>query len=75
MVRNTVRKHWTIENGCHYILDWNCDKDRCRIRTGYGPENVAWLGKFAIRLVKSKKAGSVARKMRDRFRNTGSVFD
>ena len=27
------RGHWTIENSCHYILDWNYDEDRCRIRT------------------------------------------
>ena len=28
------RGHWTIENTCHYVLDWNYDEDRCRIRTG-----------------------------------------
>jgi predicted transposase YbfD/YdcC len=33
-----VRDHWSIENSCHYILDWNFDEDRCRIKTGYGPE-------------------------------------
>jgi predicted transposase YbfD/YdcC len=31
------RGHWTIENGCHYLLDWNWDEDRCTIRTGHGP--------------------------------------
>ena len=31
-----VRDHWSIENSCHYILDWNYDEDRCRIRTGNG---------------------------------------
>ena len=30
------RGHWTVENGCHYILDWNWDEDRCTIRTGHG---------------------------------------
>ena len=25
------RQHWSIENSCHYILDWNYDEDRCRI--------------------------------------------
>ena len=28
------RGHWTIENSCHYIIDWNYDEDRSRIRTG-----------------------------------------
>lgn len=34
------RGHWSIENSCHYVLDWNYDEDRSRIRTGYGPENL-----------------------------------
>lgn len=75
MIQNTIRKHWTVENSCHYILDWNYDEDRCRIRKGYGPENVARLRKFAIGLIKSKKADSVAQKMRELFRNTRSVLD
>lgn len=28
------RGHWTIENRCHYVIDWNFDEDRSRIRTG-----------------------------------------
>lgn len=35
------RGHWTIENSCHYILDWNFDEDRSRIRTGFRPENIS----------------------------------
>ena len=54
------RGHWTIENSCHYILDWNFDEDRCRIRTGYGPENVTRLRRFAIGLIKSKGVKNVA---------------
>jgi predicted transposase YbfD/YdcC len=75
MIQNTIRNHWTVENGCHYILDWNYDEDRCRIRKGHGPENVARLRKFAIGLIKSKKTYSVAQKMRELFRNTRSVLD
>ena len=26
------RGHWAIENECHYIIDWNYDEDRSRIR-------------------------------------------
>ena len=32
-----------IENSCHFIIDWNSDEDRCRIRTGNAPENVTRL--------------------------------
>jgi predicted transposase YbfD/YdcC len=69
------RGHWTIENCCHYILDWNYDEDRSRIRTGHGPENITRLRRFAIGVIKSKGAGSVAQKMRQLTRNVRLVFD
>ena len=69
------RGHWSIENSCHYILDWNYDEDRCRIRTGYGPENITRLSRFAIGLIKSKGVKNVAQKMRQLNKNTRSVFD
>lgn len=58
------RQHWSIENSCHYILDWNFDEDRCRISKGYGPENITRLRRFAIGLLKSKGVCNVAQKMR-----------
>jgi predicted transposase YbfD/YdcC len=69
------RGHWTIENSCHYIIDWNYDEDRSRIRTGYGPENITRLRRFAIGIIKSKKVRSVAQKMRELTRNVRLVFD
>lgn len=69
------RGHWTIENSCHYILDWCYDEDRCRIRTGHGPENITRLRRFAIGVIKSKGIKSVAQKMRQLNKNTRLVFD
>jgi predicted transposase YbfD/YdcC len=71
----TNRGHWSIENSCHYIIDWNFDEDRSRIRTGYGPENITRLRRFAISLIKSKGVRSVAQKMRQLTRNIRLVFD
>jgi hypothetical protein len=71
----TNRGHWCIENSCHYILDWNYDEDRCRIRTGHGPENISRLRRFAIGIIKAKGARSVAQKMRQLTRNPRLVFD
>lgn len=71
----TNRGHWSIENSCHYVIDWNYDEDRSRIRTGYGPENVTRLRRFAVGLIKSKGATSVAQKMRQLTRNVRLVFD
>lgn len=56
----TNRGHWSIENSCHYIIDWNYDEDRSRISTGHGPENITRLRRFAIGVIKSKGVYSVA---------------
>jgi predicted transposase YbfD/YdcC len=69
------RGHWSIENSCHYILDWNFDEDRSRIRTGYGPENISRLRRFAIGVIKAKCVRSVAQKMRELTCNVRLVFD
>ncbi|MCP4090973.1 MAG: ISAs1 family transposase [Gammaproteobacteria bacterium] len=74
-VLHTNRNHWCIENSCHYILDWNFDEDRCRIRTGYGPENISRIRRFAIGAIKAISSKGVAETMRDLVMNTRLVFD
>jgi predicted transposase YbfD/YdcC len=69
------RGQWSIENRCHYILDWNFDEDRSRIRTGHGPENITRLRRFAIGVIKSRGARSVAQKMRQLTRHVRLLFD
>jgi len=69
------REHWSIENSCHYIIDWNYDEDRSRICKGHGPENMTRLRRFAVGLIKSKGVRSVAQKMRELTMNTRLVFD
>lgn len=71
----TNRGHWSIENSCYYIIDWNYDEDRSRIRTGHGPENITRLRRFAVGIIKSKGVRSVAQKMRQLTRNIRLVFD
>jgi predicted transposase YbfD/YdcC len=74
-ILKTNRNHWCIENSCHYVLDWNYDEDRCRIRTGYGPENITRLRRFAIGIIKNISPIGVAETMRDLVMNTRLVFD
>ena len=69
------RGHWSIENGCHYVLDWNWDEDRCLIRTGHGPENLSALRRFAIGVIQSKTKDSVASTIQRLTRNVRLVFD
>lgn len=69
------RNHWSIENSCHYIIDWAYDEDRSRISTGYGPENMTRLRRFAVSLIKTKKVRSVTQKMRQLNFNVRAVLD
>ncbi len=71
------REHWTIENRCHYVIDWNDDEDRSCIRTGYGPKNVTRMRRFAVGVltILSKGITSIAEKMATINRNTRMVFD
>ena len=69
------RGHWTVENGCHYTLDWNWDEDRCTIRTGHGPANITALRRFAIGAIKAKSRDTVAATIQRLSRNVRLVFD
>lgn len=69
------RGQWTIEKDFHDIPDWNYDQDRSHIRTGHGPENVTRLRRFAVSVIKSKVAGSVAQIIRGLTRHVRWVFD
>lgn len=47
-----VRGHWGSENGCHWILDMTFREDESRIRGVHIRENVAWLNRLALSLLK-----------------------
>jgi predicted transposase YbfD/YdcC len=70
------RGHWSIES-LHYIIDWNYDEDRSRIRTGFGPENITRLRRFAVGILKSfqNPNQSIAELMRTLCFRTRLVFD
>jgi predicted transposase YbfD/YdcC len=49
----SVRAHWGIENSLHYVLDVAFGEDACRIKSGNGPENMAFIRKIALTLARS----------------------
>lgn len=57
--------------------DWNFNEDRSRVRTGFGPENLTRLRRFAIGILKSfqKPSQSIAEMMRTLCFRTRLVFD
>ena len=49
------RAAWGIENGLHWVLDMVFDEDRNRTRKDHGPENLTWLRKLAISVLRNAK--------------------
>lgn len=51
-----VRGHWAIENTLHWCLDVTFREDESRLRDRIAGENVAWLKRFGIGLIKQNKS-------------------
>jgi len=54
---HAVRSHWGIENSCHWSLDMTFREDESRIRDKHMRENMAWLNRFTLSLLKQHKNG------------------
>jgi predicted transposase YbfD/YdcC len=52
MFQHGTRGHWTIENGCHWVLDVAFDEDDSRLREGHAPENMSLVRKIALAMLK-----------------------
>ena len=50
-----VRSHWGIENQCHWTLDMTYREDELRTRHVGLRENIAWLNRFTLSLLKQQK--------------------
>jgi predicted transposase YbfD/YdcC len=49
---HAVRSHWGVENGCHWSLDIIYREDESRIRHKHLRENMAWLNRLTLSLLK-----------------------
>jgi predicted transposase YbfD/YdcC len=49
---HAVRSHWSIENTCHWSLDITYREDESRIRERHLGENMSWLYRFTLSLLK-----------------------
>jgi predicted transposase YbfD/YdcC len=64
VLANGIRAHWGIENGCHWSLDVLFAQDRCRTRHKNAAENLAWMRKMALALLRHDDSkGSAPTKM------------
>ena len=54
-ILHIVRKHWSIENELHWVLDVALNEDHSRVRKDQAPENLAVLRHIALNLLKQEK--------------------
>jgi len=63
---NAVRNHWGIENSLHWSLDMTYREDESRVRNRTFAENLSWLRRFTLSLIKhhpSKHSNIMKRRM------------
>ncbi len=58
------RKHWSVENKQHYVLDVTFDEDRSQIRSLNGPMVMTCLRRAAISLLRIKGITNIAQAFR-----------
>jgi predicted transposase YbfD/YdcC len=68
------RGHWDIENRLHWIRDTHWREDRCRIRTGHGPQNMAAFRNAAINLFRLAGTPNLAAAIRQNAYRVDSLL-
>ena len=71
----SIREHWTIENGCHHVLDVTWHEDHCQVRERTAAHNLTLLRELAMKLLRdhpgkgSLKAKRKRASLNPRFRS------
>jgi len=59
LILESVRAHWGIENGLHWVLDIGFREDESRVRKDHAPENMAVLRHIALNLLKQEHSAKI----------------
>lgn len=55
----SIRRHWSVENELHWVLDVEFREDSCRTRVGNAAENLARMRRVALTILKRDKNAKV----------------
>jgi len=55
-----IRRHWSIENGLHWVLDVTFREDDSRVRDRIATRNLAILRKIAIDLISRNRTPRIS---------------
>ncbi len=53
VLAQAIRRHWSIENGQHWVLDMDFGEDRSRVRERNAARNLAVLRRIALDLLRA----------------------
>jgi predicted transposase YbfD/YdcC len=59
------RGHWGIENRLHWVRDVSFGEDKCQVKRGHGPQNLAAFRNAAISLLRLTGRQEIAVALRD----------
>jgi predicted transposase YbfD/YdcC len=59
------RGHWGIENRLHWVRDVSLGEDKCQVKKGNGPQNLAAFRNAAISLLRLAGCNEIAVALRD----------
>lgn len=59
---DAVRSHWGIETKVHWVLDVAFREDQCRVRKGYGAQNLAVIRHIALNLLEREQSAKCGKK-------------
>jgi len=59
------RDHWKIENGLHWVRDVTFGEDKCQVKKGHGPQNLAAFRNIVISLLRLAGYQEIAPTLRE----------
>jgi predicted transposase YbfD/YdcC len=67
LFHDIIKKHWSIENQCHWVLDVTFKEDYNRTRVKHAPKNLSTLTRIVHNILKSDTSfkGSLPKKRRE----------